>query len=91
MKVLIKGEESELRVNLLFKLTRLDSENVKSALKDYLVKGYEPDDAAMLNDVKQQNFNRALKRLNEIAAIVEDIKNLDWAHIKDLNTTSVID
>jgi hypothetical protein len=85
MKVLVRGVESESRVTLMFKLTRLDSENVKSALMDYLVKGYEPNDAALLNGVKQQNFNRALKRLNDIASIVEDIKNHDWERFKKAN------
>jgi len=31
----------------------------------------------MLNDVSQQNFNRALKRLNEVAAVIEQIKDVD--------------
>ena len=81
MKFLCCGLESAPRVNLLLKLTRIGSENIKSAIIDCLVKGYEETEAALLNDVKQQNFNRAMKRLNEIAAIVEDIKEIDYAHI----------
>lgn len=85
MKMLVKGLEEKLRVNLMMKLTRIDSENVKSALIDHLTKGLSEDDAAMLNDVRQQNFNRALKRLNEVATIVEDIKNHDWARFQKAN------
>jgi hypothetical protein len=32
----------------------------------------------MLNNVLQQNFNRALKRLNGAAGVVEQVKELDW-------------
>lgn len=76
MKVLVQGLEPKERVNLFLKLTRIDSENIKSALIDHLCRGLNGDDAAMLNDVPRQNFNRALKRLNEVAGIVEQIKEL---------------
>lgn len=85
MKMLVKGLEEKSRVNLMMKLTRIDSKNIKSALIDHLTKGLSEDDAAMLNDVRQQNFNRALKRLNEVATIVEDIKNHDWARFQKAN------
>jgi pterin-4a-carbinolamine dehydratase len=78
MKFLSKGLEPEQRVKLLFQLTKIGSENIKSALVDHLTKGLTENDAAMLNDVSQQNFNRALKRLNCVAGIVEQIKELDW-------------
>lgn len=42
----------------------MGSENIKNALVDHLTKELTENDAAMLNDVSQQNFNRALKRLN---------------------------
>jgi len=47
-------------------------------LVDHLTKGLTENDAAMLNYVSQQNFNRALKRLNGVANVVEKIKELDW-------------
>lgn len=79
MKLLVKGIEPQERVNLIMKLTKIKSENIRSALIDHLSKGLSANDAAMLNDVPQQNFNRALKRLNEVAAVVEEIKEFDWA------------
>ena len=77
MKFLTKGLESEERINLLLQLTKIGSENIKSALVDHLTKGLAENDAAMLNDVSQQNFNRALKRLNNVAGVVEKIKEVD--------------
>lgn len=82
MNVLIQGMESLERVNLLLALTRIDSEDVKSALIDYLTNGVDLKSAAELNDVKQQNFNRALKRINSVAYTVEKIKEIDWARFK---------
>ncbi|SQD77838.1 PapB/FocB family fimbrial expression transcriptional regulator [Moritella yayanosii] len=78
MKFLTKGLEPEERINLLLQLTKIGSENIKSALVDHLSKGLTENDAAMLNNVSQQNFNRALKRLNGVAGIVEKVKELDW-------------
>ncbi|PKH06415.1 hypothetical protein [Moritella sp. Urea-trap-13] len=77
MKFLTKSLESEQRVNLLLQFTKIGSENIKRALIDHLTKGLTENDSAMLNDVSQQNFNRALKRLNIVAGIIEQIKNLD--------------
>ena len=79
MKYLSKGLEAEQRINLLLQLTKIGSDNIKSALLDHLTKGLTENDAAMLNDVPQQNFNRALKRLNDVAGVVEQIKELDCA------------
>ena len=83
--MLIKGIEPQERVNLIMKLTKIGSENIRSALIDHLSKGLSENDAAMLNDVPQQNFNRALKRLNEVAAVVEKIKEFDWDKFKRAN------
>lgn len=77
----MQGLEPKERVQLLLKLTRIDSDNIRSALIDHLCKGHKEDDAAMLNDVPRQNFNIALKRLNGVAGVVEQIKVLDWKKI----------
>jgi len=80
--MLVRGIEPQERVSLIMELTKIGSENIRSALIDHLSKGLSENDAAMLNDVPQQNFNRALKRLNEIAAVVEKIKEFDWDKFK---------
>ena len=82
MKMLVRGIEPQERVSLIMQLTKIGSENIRSALIDHLSKGLSENDAAMLNDVPQQNFNRALKRLNEVAAVVEKIKEFDWDKFK---------
>ena len=82
MQVLVQGLESKKRVKLLLKLTKIESENIQSALLEYLCTGLTIDDAAMLNDVPRQNFNRALKRLNEVAEVVERIKEIDWKALR---------
>lgn len=70
--------QSQTRLNKLFLLCKISSENLKDAISDHLVKGLDEKNAALLNDVKKENLSRALKRLNEIAAIVEDIKEYDY-------------
>lgn len=77
MRILVQGLESKEKVELLLQLTRIDSENIQSALVAHLCKGHKEDDAAMLNDVPRQNFNRALKRLNNVAEVVQQIKELE--------------
>lgn len=39
MRYLVQGGEDAETVELLLSLTRIDSDDVKSALKDYLVRG----------------------------------------------------
>jgi len=82
MKMLVRGLEKQERVELLISLTKMSSETQKQAIIDHLVKGRSDTEAALLNDVSQSNFNRAMSRLNEIAGIVEEIKALDWQHLK---------
>jgi len=82
MKMLVRGLECQKRVELLISLTRMSSEAQKQAIIDHLVKGRSETQAALFNDVSQSNFNRAISRLNEIAGIVEEIKAIDWEHLK---------
>ncbi|RZF83731.1 hypothetical protein EXT46_05405 [Pseudoalteromonas sp. CO325X] len=86
MYALIQGGESQERVALLFALTRLDSAAIRQALIDHLCKGMSQEAASALNQVPQQNLNRALKRLNQVAATVEQIKELDWAQFSSVHT-----
>lgn len=84
MNHLFAGNQTEERLTLLLSLTRIDSVAIVNALHDHLVVGHPATAAALLNDVVGPNFNRALKRLNEAASIVEKIKELDWAHLKSV-------
>ncbi len=77
MNVLAQGLESERRVALLLKLTSIKSEAKQAALVDHLSHGMRKSVAAALNGVDLKNFNRALTTLNEVAEIVEQVKECD--------------
>lgn len=80
MKYLMQGGEDNRRFDLLVSLTKL-GESAVSALRDHLVVGLDESDAASLNGMSKSNFSRALSTLNEVAATVEKIKEIDWAHL----------
>lgn len=84
MRYITQGSESQERYELLISLTRISSEDIKAALKDYLVIGLADATAAAINGVQLSNFTRALKTVNDIAATVEQIKELDWARVKSV-------
>lgn len=84
MKYITQGGESAERYQLLISLTRISSEDVKAALKDYLVIGLADATAAAINGVQLSNFTRALNTLNTVASTVEQIKELDWARLKSV-------
>ncbi len=84
MKYLTQGGQSTQRLQLLLSLTKITSENVRDALHDYLVRGFGDAMAASLNDVKPSNFNRALASLEQVAATVERIKELDLSVLKSV-------
>ncbi|WP_151173464.1 hypothetical protein [Pseudoalteromonas ruthenica] len=78
MNYLHKGQLSLERLELLFRLTKIASEDVRAALVDHYVRGMKQADAALLNNVPAQNVKRGAERLNQVAAVVEEIKELDW-------------
>ncbi|MDP5205856.1 PapB/FocB family fimbrial expression transcriptional regulator [Alishewanella sp. SMS8] len=84
MKYITQGSESLDRYQLLISLTRISSEDVKAALKDYLVTGLADTTAAAINGVQLSNFTRALNTLNTVASTIEQIKELDWARLKSV-------
>ena len=78
MKYLLAGQESAERLGHLLSLTRINSGSVKSALQDHLCRGMAIEDAAVINGVPQGNVSRALASLNNVAEVVERLKELDW-------------
>ena len=70
------GHNSE-KLELLLSLTSIRSDDVKAAIKDYLIRGANLEISAELNCINTPNLKRALKRLNETAAAVERIKEID--------------
>lgn len=85
MNHLIQGGESAERFKLLLSLTKI-KEPISSALFDYYVKGVSSGNAAELRGIKHSNVSRGADTLEQHAAIVEAIKQLDWEkHIAKLN------
>lgn len=75
------GGEPAKRVALLLRLTSFRS-NTKAALMAHFVNGQSLDMAAYMHDMTEGNLQRAINRLNDVAAVVEEIKELDWRHLK---------
>lgn len=83
MNYLLSGSESKERVELLLSLTKINSEPLRNSITDHLCGGHPDKYAYSINDVAQSNFARAMKTLNEVAGVVEAIKELDWAKMKN--------
>jgi hypothetical protein len=86
MRYLIQGGEDAERLSHIISLTKITSENVQHALIDHFKKGsgLAAEAAAALNGVQLSNFTRAATRLEEVAATVERIKEIDWRHLKSV-------
>ncbi|MCK7458465.1 adhesin biosynthesis transcription regulatory family protein [Idiomarina aminovorans] len=85
MKYLFIGSQSERRFELLLSLTRINSDDVVAALYDHLVKGATESSAAIINGISMSNFNRAFKKLNDVAEAVEHIKEIDFRKLNQLS------
>lgn len=66
---LFAGCENVEDIELLFQLTKIDNDDKKQAMIDYLCKGLDSVSAQTFNGVSQPKFSETLKRLNEIADI----------------------
>lgn len=77
MNYLIRGGYNPQKLELMLSLTSIRSEDIRAAIHNHLVDGCAVDLAAALNGADVANLKRALKKLNEIARIVEEIKNID--------------
>jgi len=81
---LLAGLEPKERIELLLKLTKINSEPLQVAIVDHLAKGLSEKEVVLLNDVTQSNFNRAMRRINGVVEIVEKIKELDLSKVKSV-------
>ena len=77
MKYLFAASQSTERLGLLLSATKISSEDIKTALHDHLVRGFDVKNAAAINGVAQQNVDRALNKLEDVARIFEELKELD--------------
>ena len=83
MNVLLQGGQSIKRVELLMQLLSLRSDDMKEAIKSYLVDGLTESAVAALHSVDRNNFIRALAKLNDKALIIESVKEIDWPEYRD--------
>jgi len=66
MKLYVPGRESQKRVTILLKMTKIQSVNVIAAVRGVLVNGWSEELASEVYDVDGSNLKRALSRINEI-------------------------
>ncbi len=81
MNLLIAGFESPKRIELMLSLTKISSDNlIKALMLHYTVTYLEsaPWRAVIKHDVQLSNFVRGQERLEEVAATIEAIKEIDW-------------
>jgi hypothetical protein len=88
MKMLLRGGESPKRIRLLLKMTGIRSPDIKAAIESHLHLGMRESHAAMKHKVEQQNLNRALRKLNNLAKDYEDLKALGLQHLIILHRKS---
>jgi hypothetical protein len=84
MNYLITGSEPLRKIELLISLTKIDSDNIKSAIEDVFVRGIRIGDSATINSVQQSDLSKYVKRIYKIAETVEQIKEIDWEKLKGL-------
>ncbi|WPC72960.1 adhesin biosynthesis transcription regulatory family protein [Vibrio porteresiae] len=82
---MIQGLEKKERLELLISLTNIRSESQITALERYFVDGLNFEAAAAIAEIPSSNFKRVLDRVQEIDAVVEKIKEIDWCKFKSEN------
>tara|TARA_R110002049_G_scaffold127881_7_gene285067 strand:- start:265 stop:588 length:324 start_codon:yes stop_codon:yes gene_type:complete len=84
------GGEKEARMKLLFEFTKL-SESTQEMLLAHFVKGVPIEHCVVLFNMAQPNVSRAIKNINDVNHIVEQVKAIDLYHIADMkkNLTGV--
>lgn len=83
MKYLLQGGESEKRFQHILSLTQITSDPIRDALYDYYVTGHSESVAAARNGVKKGNLSRNKDIMEEKAATVEAVKDIDWEKHRD--------
>ena len=71
MRYLSRGQESKRKIELLLKFTKVRSDEVIGAVIDHLVGNHTVVNAAMINDCDCSSVSVVVKRLNEVAEIME--------------------
>lgn len=85
MKTLVQGCENAEQVEILLKLTGISSDNIKNALRAYLVEGFPASRCYARYGVTQQHFSRALVTINQKADLV-----MQFAAMQKFNTSKAM-
>lgn len=91
MNVLTKGGLSPKDLELLLKLRSFRSDDMKGAIKSYLVDGMGESAAAALNGVDRNNLIKSIAKLNTTALVVEEIKENAWSKFKAEQQLTTVD
>ncbi|MFT5815949.1 MAG: hypothetical protein ACI9VT_003727 [Psychroserpens sp.] len=84
---MVAGGESAARISLLLTLLPKLSQNTCDALTAHFVNGYDAEWINQLHGINQPNFTRSINKLNAVNNIVEQIKESDFIHLSDMNST----
>lgn len=76
MNYLCRGTVSAEKLNKLMEFTRNEAA-MQQALFDHVVRGFTRESAAVLNGVDAGNLCKAFKRLNRIARLCEELKQIE--------------
>lgn len=89
MNRLLPGFESPKRMALLLSFTRVKSRELVEALTLHYTTALPAERAAARCGIELPNLMRGQVRLEKIAAIVEEIKELDWQRIRNQYQTQL--
>ena len=89
MKLYVPGRESDKRVRILIKLTKITSNDIIAALRAHLVKGWTEELAAYTYDVDISNLKRALRRINDVIGLHNQLSDLNLTEQGKLTPTQL--
>lgn len=82
----IPGGESDARFDLILQLTKIESDDLITAMRKHVVQGLPIARAACAPYVDESNLRRALKSFNDALTIIEKVKELDYAKLQTFST-----
>ena len=83
--MLCQGLESEKSIDILLSLTKIKSESVADAIKMHFVSGAQIQAAADTYDISKGNLSRDIKKLNVIAAKINQYFEMNYSKMLPVN------
>lgn len=88
MNYLLPGREPLKKIELIISLTQLSSPGKEKALIEHYVNGLPASRAAARFGIDKGNLSTAKSTLEEVAAVIEQIKELDWSTLNSKPSTN---